>query len=180
MAMKITTLAEIPDPDRVVPEIRHLFFLTSPRRRFDNERERDGFFRRWTGFYLEQAPDRVFLCLEDARLLGYLTGCDDSQAAVELAAKIPAYTLFADLFDRFPAHLHINVDPQAQGLGVGRRLVDAYTERLTERAVGGVHIVTAPDAEATGFYDKLGFVVRAERAFEDRRLLFMGRPLKGP
>ena len=176
--MHITTLAESLEPDGAMRELRRLFFLTSTRQRFDGEGERREFFRRWTGYYLEQVPHRVFLSHDDTRLVGYLTGCDDSQApATALGGEAPGYTLFADLFDRFPAHLHINVDPKTQGLGVGRALIDAYVEALRSQGVAGVHIVTAPGGNAIGFYDKLGFTVRVERDFGDRRLLFMGLSL---
>lgn len=61
--------------------------------------------------------------------------------------------------DTYPAHLHIDVLPQLQGQGWGRRLIDALAETLRERGVSGVHLVAdAANTAALAFYDRLGFV----------------------
>ncbi|HBS07299.1 MAG TPA: GNAT family N-acetyltransferase [Microbacterium sp.] len=60
--------------------------------------------------------------------------------------------------DAYPAHLHIDLLPQAQGQGWGRRLIDALIETLRERGVSGVHLVAdAANTSALAFYDRLGF-----------------------
>lgn len=61
--------------------------------------------------------------------------------------------------DTYPAHLHIDLRPQAQGQGWGRRLIEALIETLRERGVPGVHLVAdATNTSALAFYDRLGFV----------------------
>lgn len=61
--------------------------------------------------------------------------------------------------DTYPAHLHIDLLPQAQGQGWGRRLIDALTATLRERGVSGVHLVAdAANTSALAFYDRVGFV----------------------
>ena len=61
--------------------------------------------------------------------------------------------------DAYPAHLHIDLLPQAQGQGWGRRLIDALIKSLRARAVPGVHLVAdATNTSALAFYDRLGFV----------------------
>lgn len=59
---------------------------------------------------------------------------------------------------RFPAHLHIDLLPELQGQGWGRRLVDQLVTELRERGVSGLHLVaSAHNSGALAFYDRLGF-----------------------
>lgn len=59
---------------------------------------------------------------------------------------------------RYPAHLHINLLPAAQGGGNGGRLMQAFLEALREQAVFGVHLVlNAKNSRALAFYRKQGF-----------------------
>ena len=64
----------------------------------------------------------------------------------------------ASLTDAYPAHLHINLLPRAQGLGLGRALIERLGEQLRARGVAGVHLgVSATNKPAIGFYEHLGF-----------------------
>ena len=61
--------------------------------------------------------------------------------------------------DEYPSHLHIDLLPEAQGRGWGRRLMAALEERLQERGSTGVHFgVSARNERALGFYRHLGYV----------------------
>lgn len=58
----------------------------------------------------------------------------------------------------YPAHLHIDLLPEAQGRGWGRRLIDTLREALKEAGVPGVHLVAdAANTGAAAFYERLGF-----------------------
>lgn len=60
--------------------------------------------------------------------------------------------------DEYPAHLHIDLLPSAQGQGMGRRLIETLLEELRARRVPGVHLEM--DGANTGaglFYARLGF-----------------------
>ncbi|MCX5140824.1 MULTISPECIES: GNAT family N-acetyltransferase [unclassified Streptomyces] len=62
------------------------------------------------------------------------------------------------LFDRYPAHLHIDILPRGQGTGLGRRLMTTLLEALRERGVRGVHLgVGGGNPGARAFYLKVGF-----------------------
>ncbi|PFG43184.1 acetyltransferase (GNAT) family protein [Isoptericola jiangsuensis] len=57
-----------------------------------------------------------------------------------------------------PAHLHIDLVPDAQGRGLGRRLMDTLLGALAEQGVPGVHLGYDPkNVAARAFYDRLGF-----------------------
>jgi len=58
----------------------------------------------------------------------------------------------------YPAHLHIDLLPELQGKGFGRRLIDTLRAALAERGVPGVHLSMDPkNTKARAFYDRLGF-----------------------
>ncbi|MET4157229.1 GNAT family N-acetyltransferase [Agromyces sp. PvR057] len=59
---------------------------------------------------------------------------------------------------QYPAHLHIDLLPELQGKGFGRRLIDTLRDALAERGVPGVHLSMDPNnTSARAFYDRLGF-----------------------
>ena len=73
------------------------------------------------------------------------------------AGADPERMRFAELAE-YPAHLHIDLLPELQGKGFGRRLIDVLRDALAERGVPGVHLSMDPDnTNARAFYDRLGF-----------------------
>lgn len=64
----------------------------------------------------------------------------------------------ASITETYPAHLHINLLPRAQGLGLGRALIERLVGQLRERGVPGVHLgVSGTNKPAIGFYEHIGF-----------------------
>jgi ribosomal protein S18 acetylase RimI-like enzyme len=60
--------------------------------------------------------------------------------------------------DEYPAHLHIDLLPEYQGQGLGRRLIDTLRAALAERGVPAVHLGIDPaNTGARAFYERLGF-----------------------
>ena len=58
----------------------------------------------------------------------------------------------------FPAHLHIDIMPEGQSGGWGRKLMETLWERLREVGVPGVFLgVSKMNANAVGFYQHIGF-----------------------
>jgi len=58
----------------------------------------------------------------------------------------------------FPAHMHIDLLPRAQGQGLGRQLVETLAAALRERGVRGVHLgVSSENPGAISFYRRVGF-----------------------
>ena len=58
----------------------------------------------------------------------------------------------------YPAHLHIDLMPELQGQGWGRRLIETLIDALRERGVTGLHLVASSDnAGAIAFYPRVGF-----------------------
>ena len=64
-----------------------------------------------------------------------------------------------DVVADYPAHLHIDLYPRIQGIGVGRRLIERMLDRLADGGATGVHLgVGLSNVRAIGFYERLGFV----------------------
>ncbi|MCH6229940.1 GNAT family N-acetyltransferase [Microbacterium sp. CFH 31415] len=60
--------------------------------------------------------------------------------------------------DAYPAHLHIDLLPEAQGRGIGRLLIATLADALRAQGVTGLHLVTSADnAGAIAFYPRVGF-----------------------
>lgn len=58
----------------------------------------------------------------------------------------------------YPSHLHIDVLPRLQGLGVGGRLMQMLLDALRTAGSVGVHlVVSAGNPRAIGFYQHVGF-----------------------
>lgn len=63
-----------------------------------------------------------------------------------------------DLVERFSAHLHIDLLPQAQGRGLGRALMEQLLARFHAAGATGVHLEVDPrNTSAVLFYEHLGF-----------------------
>jgi ribosomal protein S18 acetylase RimI-like enzyme len=67
--------------------------------------------------------------------------------------------------DDYPSHLHIDLLPEAQGSGWGRRMTDTLLDALGAAGSVGVHLgVSTANDRALGFYEHLGFVELARDA----------------
>jgi ribosomal protein S18 acetylase RimI-like enzyme len=87
---------------------------------------------------------------------------DDSRDARMIRLIHRGYQPFEQL-DRYPAHLHIDLLSRVQGGGWGRRLMEAFLDRLRASGVPGVHLgVGKRNPGAVAFYERLGFERLAE------------------
>ncbi|MEV5069161.1 GNAT family N-acetyltransferase [Microbacterium sp. LMI12-1-1.1] len=60
--------------------------------------------------------------------------------------------------DEYPAHLHIDLLPETQGQGLGRRLIETLEAALREAGVPGLHLVASVEnTGAIAFYPRVGF-----------------------
>ncbi len=136
-------------------------------------------------------PQTCFVLTRDGAPCGYVLGAPDSAAFAERCERewYPAlrarYPLLAEDdasedasmirsihasrhecdLPGYPAHLHIDLLPHAQGQGWGRKMIQTLAAALRERGVPGVHLgVGARNTRAIAFYQRVGFhaVERAE------------------
>lgn len=162
--------------EAIKPGITEVFWLTAQRSDFESDRDWEIYYNRWAGGYLEHYPQWVYTAQEDGVVLGYLLGCPDSTQALSVL-DFPGLDLFTPFFPDYPAHLHINVHPQGQGKGIGRKLIEAYCRDLKHEGVPGVHLITTAEAKNPGFYRAVGFTFEHPKPGKGYTLLFMGRSL---
>jgi len=154
----------------------------------------------FVGPYLRFEPELAFVIEESGQVLGYILGARDTrafEAACEqhwwppLRRRYPLDAFPSDSADAslvnhihrpgradddvvadYPAHLHIDLLPPAQGRGLGRALMQRLLAALREAGAPGVHLgVGAANERAVGFYTRLGFEVLKRPP----RALVMGR-----
>lgn len=69
--------------------------------------------------------------------------------------------------NQYPAHLHIDLLPQAQGKGFGYKLIEKFCQGLINQGIQGVHLgVGRANTRACLFYQKCGFTVLEENEQE--------------
>jgi ribosomal protein S18 acetylase RimI-like enzyme len=69
-----------------------------------------------------------------------------------------------EFIDSYPAHLHIDILPEGQGSGWGKKLMDSFMDRLIQLECPGVHLgVSKKNERAIGFYSRYGMT----RLWED-------------
>lgn len=136
--------------------------------------------------YAHRHPEYVFVVeTDDSRVAGYVVGVPDTRAFEdwfhdawwpENGARWPlpkaprsrqdgiltyAYGRRggAEPYgDAYPAHLHIDLLPELQGQGWGRRLIETLADALRADGVEGLHLTASSDnAGALAFYDRIGF-----------------------
>ena len=90
-------------------------------------------------------------------VLGYICASPDTNKDDELFKENPYLSIFQDLYETYPAHLHINCHANARGKGVGEKLLQTLEEKLRHNGLKGLHLITSPQAQNVNFYHKYGF-----------------------
>ena len=136
--------------------------------------------------YAARHPELAFVAeSDDGRVVGYVVGAPDTPAFEEWfrtewwprhAERWPNPVVEASRQDgilryaharrggaesygeTYPAHLHIDLVPEAQGQGLGRLLIATLIEALRAEGVSGLHLVASADnTGAIAFYPRVGF-----------------------
>lgn len=135
--------------------------------------------------YVERHPDLAWVVeTDDERVIGYIVATDDTEAFSTwfrdewwpaLNAKYPRAAEPSTREEKmveygyaqapgknanareYPAHLHIDLLPETQGQGLGRRLIETLFAELERRGVKGLHLGMDPkNTGAAAFYERLG------------------------
>lgn len=134
---------------------------------------REALLRCFCHYYMEQEPENCFVCEIDGTVCGYVLcaenfetwetkmrhSCmkDDPVCAAIGSATIENLRSFAS---EYPAHLHIDLAPEAQGKGLGTQLLQHLILHLKGKGISGLMLdVAADNTGAQRFYTRNGFVV---------------------
>ena len=141
----------------------------------------------FAGPYAALEPELTFVADDGNRVVGYILGTADTATFVKrfrtewlptVADRYPEVDdpatpdqrmapllhhperMLRPEFADYPAHLHIDLLPEAQGAGNGRALMETFWTALRERGVPAVHLEMATsNTNARAFYDRMGFHV---------------------
>lgn len=138
----------------------------------------------YAGPYAVLSPELCFVLTQQGMPIGYVLGVRDSAefaAACETGWFPPLrerYPLPSDAdqsedagiirlihsghsdtaFSDYPAHLHIDILPEGQGHGFGRKLLEALFNQMRALNVPAVFLEVSNDnPRAIGFYERIGF-----------------------
>ena len=138
-------------------------------------------------------PEICFVVTNNNKPCGYIIGTKDSQKFYEKCEKdwFPILRTRYPLRDdndkswdsriikrihdghkvkpelaKYPAHLHIDLLPETQGQGIGRKIMDVFINELKNQNVSALHLeVGKANQGAIKFYEKLGFEIIKEYEF---------------
>lgn len=146
----------------------------------------------YLGPYLTREPGCAFVLTRDHQPCGYIIGTPDtvafnrwmehhwlptlrqqyypdragnarSEFEKGLYASLHRPPTAPAISRHYPAHLHINLTPEAQGSGGGRALMETLLTHLTGQSIPGIHLVmSASNTGALRFYERLGFTLETE------------------
>lgn len=161
-----------------MPGIDAVFFQSSNTQSFADAAARAAFRERWLGRYLHHDSQWAYVALaENGDVAGYLVGSLDDPAVSPRFDDIGYFAAFKELTRRFPAHLHVNLLPDARGAGIGGQLVARFVSDAANAGAPGVHVVTSRGARNVGFYARNGFTERGAAGEGAREVALLGRQL---
>lgn len=164
-------------------------------------------------YYVLFEPENGFVAEDSGQVVGYIVGTADAaglprrfsrQMLWRLLLRLILFTSWRypkDFFEvlywnrhndevnaappaGYPAHLHINIMPGYQRLGIGGELIRLFEERLRANKIAGVYLETSNhNVKAIPFYMKQGFEILAERpqshwrGVDGHKTLVFGRKL---
>lgn len=148
--------------------------------------------------YVSYAPDLAWVVDIDGQACGYVLGVDsvadfaawwqrhwnpvleerfadterfDQPSQALLQRALHPLAQVTPLRDEYPAELHIDLLPQAQGHGLGRKLIDRFAKELSGRGINQLAIgVGAANTNALAFYNHLGFTQLAAQERDGKPL----------
>lgn len=132
-------------------------------------------------YYIENEPENCFVAVdEDDNAIGYIICAEDFDVFKErfirnyytrikswefrrrksaLRSIIPHEKYKTD----YPAHLHIDILPSYQRMGLGHSLTDELLRHLKNKGIKGIMLTTwIKNKKGRGFYDKYGFSLLEE------------------
>lgn len=175
--------------ENIRSQIDTIFWQTSGRSTFSSDYERQSFYNGYLGYYLEnyghlflvafanksshtsETPSKKFT------VAGYICGAFGDKASKEASLFHPYLKAFQFAYEKYPAHLHINLCSKERGRGTGSLLLKEFENRLQEFSVRGVHLITLENAKNVSFYEKNGYMPIRTHNESSATLLCMGKTL---
>lgn len=132
-------------------------------------------------YYIENEPENCFVAAdENDRAIGYVICAEDFDKFKEIyinkyyprikrweyrrrKSALRSIIPHEKYKEEYPAHLHIDVLPEYQRMGLGHKMTDALLEHLKKKEIKGIMLTTwIRNEKGRGFYDKYGFRLLSE------------------
>lgn len=175
--IEIRRMRELEQRASLMADLDGIFFEASATRSFESLSAQEAFRERWLGRYLTHDDSWFYVAFAGTRAAGYLAGCLDDPALTGRFKDIWYFAELADLTRSYPAHLHVNLDPEFRSAGVGSRLIEGFAADAAAAGVAGVHVVTGAKSRNRSFYGRNGFVPLRELSRGAQDIVFLGRRL---
>lgn len=146
-----------------------------------SERGKHFILTTYCDYYIENEGENCFVAAdENDRAIGYVICTEDFDVFKERFVKdyftrIPKWQFrrrksalksiipHEKYKEEYPAHLHIDVLPEYQRMGLGHKMTHALLEHLKHKGVKGIMLTTwIKNKKGRGFYDKYGFTLLEE------------------
>lgn len=146
----------------------------------------------YNDYYTEQEPDNCFVLTNDKDIaVGYIICAEDfyqykktfnqiympkikKLSLAKYLMKKASFIIEGYYANKYPAHLHIDIDSDFTGKGSGSMLMNALLNHLKDKNVKGIMLcVGAKNVRAIDFYTRHGFT----RLLSKVGCVFMGRDI---
>ena len=123
-------------------------------------------------YYITYEKENCFVAELDGKVVGYIISAEDTKTWIDrfssnlLSSSTPliwekgieSTKGYLPYYPEYPAHLHIDIDPEYQRMGIGKAMMDALLSHYKEKGVKGVMLGVDPEnIKGVSFYKKYGF-----------------------
>lgn len=157
----------------VKKKLTDIFWQTASFDNADEKEQKKNRYKYFERYFEKKLP--IFYYKNTTEVLGYILGSLETSETFYLEA-FPYYAQF-ELLKDYPAHLHINCHPLAQGQGVGSKLLSHFEHFCLKNGIKGIHLVTALNAKNVSFYLKNNYQKLTTIQWRGVSLLFLGKKL---
>ena len=134
--------------------------------------ERDLLLTLYCHYYITYEKENCFVAVVDDKVVGYIISAGDTKAWIDkfsstlLSSSTPLIKEkgiestkgYLSYYPEYPAHLHIDIDPEYQRMGIGKAMMDSLLSHYKEKGVKGVMLGVDPEnIKGVSFYKKYGF-----------------------
>lgn len=142
------------------------------------KRQQNFLLTTYCDYFIEKEGDNCFVAVdENDRAIGYVLCAEDYDNFKKVFRQeyLPRFRKYELLFKKaaiistliqskykkdYPAHMHIDILPEYQRMGLGHKLMDALCENLKTKGVKGVCLtVWSGNKKGRNFYKKYGFTL---------------------
>lgn len=171
-------------------QVQKICLVTGSEQEVQQKEQQDMLLTAFCNYYIDKEPYNCFVAMEDEKAVGYILCAEDSNIWAEYfqnnyvanLENSPLTAFYRGIMvsplryaNEYPAHLHIDILPDYQRMGIGFNLMNALLSHLKAKGVQGLMLSVASDnIKGINFYEKYGFTILAHTPHE----IMLGMHLK--